>query len=489
MLPDEYESEATFFVGKTRLDEVMNANANESSLVAKVRRQMLLTPVLLKVARETDLDLRATSDEEKEGLIRSLAENIQIIPLQSGRERPGNETIFRISYRDVDRNMSLRVVDTILDTFRDDVVSGRATGSDDALEFLESGIADYGTQLSEQEQLLADFKRKNVGLLPGAGGGYFATLQSAQEASRQIRAELSVLMERRTALMGQLKGERPVMSDGATSVSGIGQQSDLDSRITQLESHIQSLLTTFTEKWPDVIAARDQLEQLYLQREERQSSIGGDFNGAGIPSNNPVYQEIQIALNETNINIAELERRLGAARAKVSDLQAKIDVIPKVEAELAELTRDYDQIRSVYTDMRAKYEQESLRRKRLGWDGVTFETMEPPRVGLEPVAPKRILLLFLTVAVGLGAAVGVAFLLQQLKPVFVDASSLRRATGLPVLGSVSMVRESEHKGQRRRELLAFLGATAMILVVALLLLVFLDSGVEAGIKIRELVTA
>ena len=220
MLPDEYESEAIFFVGKTRLDEVMNANTNDSSLVAKVRQQMLLTPVLLKVARETDLDLRATNDEQKEELIRSLAENIQIVPLRSGRTRPGNETIFRISYRDVDRNMSLRVVDTILDTFRDDVVSGRATGSDDALEFLESGIADYGAQLSEQEQLLADFKRENVGLLPGEGRGYFETLQSAQEASRQIRAELSVLMERRMALSRQLKGERPVMSDGETSVSG-----------------------------------------------------------------------------------------------------------------------------------------------------------------------------------------------------------------------------------------------------------------------------
>jgi hypothetical protein len=139
--------------------------------------------------------------------------------------------------------------------------------------------------------------------------------------------------------------------------------------------------------------------------------------------------------------------------------------------------------------MRAKYEQENLRRKRLGWDGVTFETMEPPRAGLEPVAPKRDLLLLLTFAVGLGAAGGVAFLLQQLKPVFVDATSLRRATGLPVLGSVSMVWESEHRGKRRRELLAFIGATAMILVAALLLLVFLDAGVEAGIKIRELVTA
>ena len=489
MLPDEYESEAIFFVGKTRLDEVMNANTNDASLVAKVRQQMLLTPVLRKVARETDLDLRATTDEQKEGLIRGLAEKIQIEALRSGRTRPGTETIFRISYRDVDRDMSLRVVDAILDTFRDDVVSGRATGSDDALEFLESGIADYGAQLSEQEQLLADFKRQNVGLLPGEGRGYFETLQSAQEASRQIRAELSVLMDRRTALSRQLKGERPVMSDGENGVSGIGPQSDLDSRITQLESRIQSLLTTYTEKWPDVIAARDQLEQLKRQREERQSGIAGDFDGAGIPSNNPVYQEIQIALNETNINIAELQRRLGTAQAKVADLQAKIDIIPKVEAELAELTRDYDQIRSVYTDMRAKYEQENLRRKRLGWDGVTFETMEPPRAGLEPVAPKRDLLLLLTFAVGLGAAGGVAFLLQQLKPVFVDATSLRRATGLPVLGSVSMVWESAHRGKRRRELLAFIGATAMILVAALLLLVFLDAGVEAGIKIRELVTA
>ena len=181
-----------------------------------------------------------------------------------------------------------------------------------------------------------------------------------------------------------------------------------------------------------------------------------------------------------------MERRLSSARAKVKDLQEKIDIIPEVEAELAKLTRDYDQTRNVYTDMRAKFEQENLRRKRLGWDGVTFETMEPPRAGFEPVAPKRSLFLLLVTLAGLSAGGGLAFLIQQIRPVFVDSTSLRKITGLPVLGSVSMVWESRHRSQRRRELTAFAGATALIMVTVVLLLIFQDTGVQAGNSLRRL---
>ena len=183
-----------------------------------------------------------------------------------------------------------------------------------------------------------------------------------------------------------------MIAPGEAALNGSGlPQNDLDSRISALEASIQEMLTRYTEKWPDVISARDQLDQLYGQREKMLDGFSG--SDVAIASNNPVYQNIRIALNDTNISIAELEGRLSLARARVADLQGKIDVIPGVEAKLAELTRDYGQISNIYDDMRAKYEQESLRRKRLGWDGVTFETMEPPRSSFDPVSPKRSLFL------------------------------------------------------------------------------------------------
>ena len=485
VLPDKYEAESIFYVGKTRLDDVLQEEKSDGALVNRVRQRMLLTPSLAKVARETDLDLRAATQEDKDALIEGLAKSIHIDPVNARSRRDTDESIFRITYRDADPQMSFRVVDAVLDTFREEVGAGRTGGSDDALEFLESGIADYRAQLQQREKELADFRRENVGLLPGEGRGYFQTLQDALAQNREIQAELNLSLNQRDTLLRQLRGQQPILSD-ESGAGGLAPNNELEQRILFFEASIQEMMTRFTDRHPDVIAAKDQLEQLRAQRDRQMEELAAVGDSGNIASNNPVYQQLQIALNEVNLKIAELGGRLATSRALVADLQAKIDIIPEIEAELVELTRDYEEIGDVYADMRAKYEQEKLRRKRLGWDNVTFDTMEPPRVGRNPVSPMRVQLILLLTLAGLGVGSGVAYLLHQLRPVFLDANGLRRFTELPVLGCVSMAWESRHRNQRRKELLVFASATAMILVAAVLLLVFKEAGIEVGSEVRKL---
>lgn len=490
LLPDQFEAEARFYVDTTtRLDEVMGGviiDADEFSHIELVRQAMLSVPVLNRVARETDLDLRARTPLEKQLLIESLQERIKIrsMTFQRGRD----EGIYSITYRDRAQDKSLAVVARLLDTFREDVLRGRAEGSDETISFLTQEINQYSAELREKEQAIAEFKKSNVGLLPGESGGYFERIQRLMTATRSLGAEMNFLTERRNALTAQLSGESPLMS--GEGGNGIGlPASEIDEDIEELEDRIENLLTIYTEKWPDVIAARSQLQQLTRRRDEQQAEIiDSAAGGVGVASNNPVIQQIQIALNETNIEISTLERQLIDHRSQIDYLQARVDVVPQVEANLAQLTRDYDQIRAVYGELRARLEQEELRQKRIGWDGVTFRIIDPPRVGFEAVSPNRTRLLVLVLIGGLIAGAGVAYLLQQLKPVFIDAQTLRRVTGLPVLGNVSMTFKSRHRTQRRKELSGLIGVTVLMFVFLVLVLLFEDLGVEAGASIRRVAT-
>ena len=490
LLSDQFESEARFYVDTTtRLDEVMGGviiDADEFSQIELVRQAMLSTPVLEKVARQTDLDLRATTPKEKQQLIESLQERITIrsTTLQRGRD----EGIYSIKYRDPKQNKSLAVVAQLLDIFREDVISGRTEGSDETVDFLTQEIAQYGGELRAHEQAIADFKKNNMGLLPGDSGGYFERLQRIMSDTRSLESEVSILVNQRDALTAQLSAENPVMPGEAGPGGGMP-LSDIDEDIEELENKIENLLTIYTEKWPDVIAARSQLEQLTKRRDRQLEEFGetGD-EGVRISSNNPVFQQIQIALNETNIEISKLERRLFDHRRQSGELQARVDVVPQVEANLAQLTRDYDQIRAVYGQLRERLEQEKLRQKRIGWDGITFKIIDPPKVGFEPVSPNRTRLLVLVLLGGLIAGAGVAYLLQQIKPVFVDANTLRRITGFPVLGSVSMTFKSRHRAQRKKELGGLIGVAVLMLVFLTLVLVFEDLGVQAGASVRKVAT-
>ncbi len=492
VLPDQYEADARFYVDTTtRLDEVIDGiviEADEGSQITLVRQAMLSRPSLERVARETDLDLGAYTPEDKEQLIDSLSKSIEISSTNS-QERGRRETdgIYKISFRHADRQKSFAVVDAMLDTFREDVVSGRAQGSEETINFLQKEIADYGTQLELKETDLAEFKRDKVGLLPGQGKGYFELLQEKLTSARVLEAEHSVLIGRRTALIEQVRGERPMLEDGGSGGNTANPRNDLESRINDLEASIDEMLTQFTEKWPDVIAARDQLEQLRQRRDEELAELTASGESGGvIPSNNPVYQHLQISLNETNVEIGEYTRRIAALRSEISELQERVEIAPQIEADLAAKTRDLHQIRTVYGSLREKLQQEEIRQKRLSWGGVTFRVIDPPKVGLRPVAPLRVQLILLVVVAGLGAGGGLAYLLQMLKPVFMDQGSLRELTGLPVLGSVNMAWQAEHWSQRRHELVTLSVAAAAILVFAILALVFMDAGVHAGAEIRRI---
>ena len=87
-MPDIYEARAQVYVdADSRLANVMGqvgVAPGVGSRVFVVRQAMLGRPQLERVARETDLDLRARTREKKEALITSLREKIGVA---TGRSR------------------------------------------------------------------------------------------------------------------------------------------------------------------------------------------------------------------------------------------------------------------------------------------------------------------------------------------------------------------------------------------------------------------
>ena len=155
--------------------------------------------------------------------------------------------------------------------------------------------------------------------------------------------------------------------------------------------------------------------------------------------------------------MAEYETRY--ARLKDS---AKL--VPQVEAEFAQLNRDYDINKKNYESLVARRESAEI-----GGDmeasggGADFRLIDPPRASPQPVAPNRLVLLPLALLAALGAGFFASFVASQVWPTFLDARSLRDATGVPVLGSVSMMASDALKRKERRGLIGFVGGTVALL--------------------------
>jgi hypothetical protein len=187
---------------------------------------------------------------------------------------------------------------------------------------------------------------------------------------------------------------------------------------------------------------------------------------------------MKIALNESSVKIVGLQSQLALHQATVANLNEQINTIPEVEAELATLTRDYTQYQALYSEILLRKERERMGHVGEETDAVIFNITSPPTVGLEPVGPKRTLMLFGVLIFGLGVGGGLAILLNQAHPVFHDAESLRRFMGRPVLGQVSMTLGGERRRARHADLVTFVAATSGLLAFFTGVLVLQEPGVR-----------
>ena len=185
----------------------------------------------------------------------------------------------------------------LLKSFMEDVIGGKLEGQESAQRFLQNQIAEYERRLYEAENRLADFKKKNLGLVPGEKGDYFTRLQTQQDGLDRSRSELRQLARRQGRLEQQLSGEVPYIAEPGRD----NQPTDSTaSRLRNADTRLQELLLRYTDKHPEVVALRATIVQLRerYDRELRSLQNGVDTNDSSIArSSNPVYQQIQVSLN------------------------------------------------------------------------------------------------------------------------------------------------------------------------------------------------
>jgi polysaccharide chain length determinant protein (PEP-CTERM system associated) len=480
--PNSYRATARVYVDtSTALRPLLSGLAVEQDIEARmniVREQMLGNDKLERVSLAANLYHPEADAKIKNNVHDSLRNSVIIdttLPTSARRDRaPTADRIFTITYENSDRQKALIVVDTLLKALVSDTQGSTSEGSEDARAFLRQQISDYEKRLSESEGKLADFKKENVGLVPGQSqSDFFSRLQAEITASKRAETALQLATRRRAELQRQLRSEQPfsaaAVSMGAQPRNGNGSGGvDTASRIAETQARLDELLMRFTEKHPEVLAAREQLDSLKdRQKGELEAFRRGDpgaIANSGL-SANPVYQSIQLQMNQTEVEIATLSGELDDHRRAEADLRRLLNTAPAVEAEFARLARDYDVNKAQYTALLERLEKAKISDDASQTGLAKFDIIEPPNAGSKPASPNRPLLLFVALFFSGAVGIAVAWLLSQLKPVFASAGNLAELTGLPVFGVVTKALLPAHAAEARAGNLRFAGAVGGLLVV------------------------
>jgi polysaccharide chain length determinant protein (PEP-CTERM system associated) len=453
-LPNQYEASARVYVDtqsilKPLLSGMTTMPAVEQQVLF-MRGTLFSRPNVEKVMRMVDLDVTATNAKEHDKLVDELLSKIKL----SGTER---DDIYTITYTTPDPKLGKEVVQAFLQIFVEGGSSGKKQDSDKAIQFIDDQIRSYEEKLVAAENSLKEFKIRHVGMLPSEGSDYGSRMVAANEALNTARLELSEAEQARNALRRRVSGE----SAPGDSVAPVLSDPELDARIAAVTKTLDGLRTQYTEAHPDIVANARLLDQLIARKKEEAKNRKPSADpGAGY---SPMFQQLNVALADAEARVASLRARVAEYSTRVAQLRARSAQAPEVEAQLAQLNRDYEVNRENYQKLVERRESARLSGNlSSATDMLTFRVIEPPTAPNVPSGPNRLRLFSLVFVAALGAGLAVAFLMSQLRPTFLSQATLRDATGLPILGSISMNWTGEQTVRRKRRLYA-LGAAVLVL--------------------------
>lgn len=456
MMPDRYQASARVYVDtQTLLKPLLSGltvQPNVEQQIKLMTRQLVSRPTLEKVARMTDLDVKAKTPEETENMLNSLASRISIADA-------GRENLYTIAFQDPNGDLAKKVVQSLLTIFVETSLGKTRQDISSSARFIEEQLQQYQQKLVDAENALTEFKRKHIGMMPGEGGGYYSKLAEASAQLRQAQLDQQEALNRRNQLKRQLADEEPELTAAAAAVPT---NSEVDARIQALEKQMDQLRLQYTDLHPDIQSVKRLIARLEEQKKAELADRKADPAGARIQ--NPVYQQLTVAIAEADATVASLNARVAEYQRRFGELRNASNMIPQVEQEYTQLMRDYDVYRQNYDALLKRRESVTMSGEvESKTDTVDFRVIDPPFVPSQPAWPNRPLLLSLVTLGGLGAGVAVAFLLSQLRRTVTDRRALRELTGLPLLGAISRVETDESRRRKRKGMLAYLATLGSLI--------------------------
>ncbi len=452
VMRDRYEASARVFVDtQTVLKPLMTGLAFQPDIdqqVSMLAKTLISRPNVERLILSPRIGLQGLSDRDREKVIDRYTKEIKVVA-------SGNANLFAITYRDINPQRAQHVVEELVSLFVTSGIVDKQRDSEQARQFLDDQIKVYEAKLTESENRVKDFKLRNFGLTGTADKDFFARMSNTTEELNRLRVELQAAEQSRDALRKELANEDPTIPIEAMG-PGMGvQPTETETRLDAQRRVLDDLMRRYTDEHPDVVAVKRNIAQLEQQRKaEADAKLRANGGKLRPAPTSPVFQRIRVALAEAEAKVASLRGQVTAQQAQLAESRSMATRMPQVEAELAQLNRDYEVVRKNYEQLVTRRESASLGEKIDQTTKVAeFRVVEPPRVSPKPAQPSRMVVAFLSMVAALAAGAGSTFLLSELLGTVNDTRQLKEISGRPVLGSVSLVigpamREVVDRGNR-----------------------------------------
>lgn len=353
--------------------------------------------------------------------------------------------LLKIEFSDTEPGRAFKTTKLLAELFIKEGEKFKSKESKEAYSFIEKQVKEYLLKLTKVENELRDFRSQNPDARPGMEAGVTAKIVKHQSSIEQAKLDLREAEIRRESLLKQLSGEAAI----TISQSKEGQYR---SKIAILQEALEKLRLDYQDTYPDIVRIKFQivdlkksLEQEILKRKKAQfeaKNTGHVFIDESILLN-PIYQQLRTDAAKAATKISTLKARIVQMKQMLNKQISRSRKIHGGEAELSQLTRDYEVNRGIYQDLLRRRENarvsQSLDRE---GSGLTSEIQEPAKLPLIPTGIRFMHFAIAGLTLGLMIPIGLIFVLLQLDPRIRFSQAISSDLELPVISEISNIRSS-----------------------------------------------
>lgn len=457
--PKSYTTKVVLFADVTNIIEPLLKGRAEVTKIDRSEQasEVIYTRrILLETAKQAGLLEKNAAEDAQDAMVKQLRGGISV-----ARER--NENYVQLSYTTNNPDRSFEVLNAVVNVFIEDTAKRKRDESVGAYNFIDAQVQTYKKQLEVAEEKLKEFKSKNT---DGSEDSVSARISQLRLEIEALKISIEETQSRINTIQQQLNSEGQYLK-------AKGQIDEMKQRRQVLNAQLEQMLLSYQENYPDVVSLRAQIAELDTAIDKIQST--GDVFGGSEKVQNPLYEELRKQLADSDVELRAQKRRMQSLLSLQEEEFARQQRIATSQAELSELTRDYDVTKKVYEEMLQRKETARVSMTLdIEGQGVSYRIQEPASFPLKPSGLHFIHFAIMAPILGFLFPIGLLILYVLVDPHLRSARILQKQlpTDIEVVGVIPHYKSPIGERLLKKDMLLIVSLAALGMVCYLALSVY-----------------
>jgi len=342
-----------------------------------------------------------------------------------------DSSVIQVSFKHIDPKMAALVVNSLVHFYLDHHLKVHAAPESDG--FFQNQSQVLKKELAEAEETLKIFKKHhNISSLTEERSlllNQKAAIRSAINQSISQEAETKNRIHKLTQQLATTRKSIPQEKEVNHNPYLIN---TLQEKLVELEIREKELLNKYTKNSRLVKNVRGEI-RIVKEKLDNQEKKQHDTNSYGL---NIIYQRLQDELLKNEATLKALEGKKISQGSQIKDFRKRLEKLNQVEAELNQLNQEVYANRQNYNLYLNKFEESRIS-SAMDTEKITnINLIDPAKTPLEPVGPKVLLNLLLSVLFGAFGGIGLAFFREYFDDSIETIEDVEDYLQLPVLASI-----------------------------------------------------